>query len=1380
MVNFYNIPYPDCISLLVVLKSRGADNGHFPQRDIAILLSRRLKGFIRRIYSQNHRFVFFADEFHCSKSFRWALLLAKDYLERKTRNSLILSLSLSLYGHGVFSAFGAIYFSIRLDEPVIYGRNDETNPGSSMESTCPFSKDKDLGGACGPHFSFNIHNHIATQLSGKNWSARFIAFDDQSQNTYTVSVDPQNPLVSLSDFQPQVGPGYYFVSFEVDENDGNGYSCYFARSDNSCPGFHLEVHDDVPALDFSIIPDRICPDDSVFIVLNHQHVIGTKYSINPNYDNQPPDNLQDLPYDDFSGAGFEYNPLKVDAFRQQYSMSILPGIHSIQITAENACGVKEQTRDFEVGLDIDFTADDVCFGEPVAFQAIDYCDPSDYGILYESTWKWDFGDGNIATYAYNNQHIPLIHHTYNSPGVYSVSLTATMKNPVDNSVVTTNTVTKDLEVYLTPEVPAVTGHFNNCDDPEKEYVIDNYNSSYNYTISVDPPAFGTVHYTGGNTFSVNWDFSSQPNAYADIVVEVEDMDSECNNFAEYRVVECCEGEGNDTHINNAVYSQLPQSVKDELLDLSYKSFYINGVFILDEDITVENAVFFCGGNAKFKIADNVAVDFDNVEIKAYCEYMWDGIYVTSSNSSIDLKYCTLSDAQQAVVSSNGGVFTIEDSYINASYKGLVVSSYNPIPNYPDPYVPHPGSITGSTITGSDALAWMPYENEQSYVGVEVDKVNELTIGDQTDAASQNVFQSLFCGIKAINSYTKVYNNKFVNIREAPSSAPVPPAPFDPVIQPSALTHSAAIFSISPSGGYTSFFQDKLLVKGNHSGANGNMFDDFNRGIQVYNQPSDIRNNTFKDGFRSVIVYQPMSTRVQHNTIGTSAYPVSRGVEVISFQKKLSDVNVSNNTIHPSSHGISFHNLRGGLNSEVYSHLQVRTNSNTIIFDPANYSFWRYGIRLENCESSRVRNNEVYRGGSPPQSFKTMYGISLSNSMLCDVWDNSTLKNMGGGIRLAGNCNFTKIYCNEMESCRFGIVFDSHASITQMGSPSRRTDNRWFGNYDSGQNSRKMGKNPYGVGIGSSNVPWYIKYGEINDPTSDYNPEVVDMHELYSHINPVDSDESTGSQCFSAVTIDPFDLENLRDEYFAMMLDQGFDYDYLEEEYSFYDAQFLYKLLREDPTLIDLGTIEDPKFVAFYDSIQQTVIEDIEALNNLIEAEDINEAIIANEELDISRGWNANLQKVNRLYINKFIRGDYDLTEDELEMLWGIALTIPEEGGDAVYIARAMLGVDPDSYEEIYYDGEAEEGALAGTPVGKIKIYPNPASGQVNVRIFDDPEDHDVITRIYDLNGRMIQRHNHGNSTYFTINVDELSNGLYFLRVTNDANINETLKLIVHQ
>ena len=86
----------------------------------------------------------------------------------------------------------------------------------------------------------------------------------------------------------------------------------------------------------------------------------------------------------------------------------------------------------EPGLEVDFTADNVCLGEEMYFY---------YSLIHPNmsaqTWLWSFGDGTYSTE-------PNPTHLYTQPGTYNVLLTCT------DSLGCDFTVTKQVTVYVNP------------------------------------------------------------------------------------------------------------------------------------------------------------------------------------------------------------------------------------------------------------------------------------------------------------------------------------------------------------------------------------------------------------------------------------------------------------------------------------------------------------------------------------------------------------------------------------------------------------------------------------------------------------------------------------------------------------------------------------------------------------------------------------------------------------------------------------------------------------------------------------------------------------------------------------------------------------------
>ena len=73
----------------------------------------------------------------------------------------------------------------------------------------------------------------------------------------------------------------------------------------------------------------------------------------------------------------------------------------------------------------------------------------------------------------------------------------------------------------------------------------------------------------------------------------------------------------------------------------------------------------------------------------------------------------------------------------------------------------------------------------------------------------------------------------------------------------------------------------------------------------------------------------------------------------------------------------------------------------------------------------------------------------------------------------------------------------------------------------------------------------------------------------------------------------------------------------------------------------------------------------------------------------------------------------------------------------------------------------------------MRIYPNPASGHININI-DAENTESLVLSLYDMQGRKIWTRQYTN----TIALDGLSNGIYLLKVTEPASGRQTLKKLI--
>ena len=97
-----------------------------------------------------------------------------------------------------------------------------------------------------------------------------------------------------------------------------------------------------------------------------------------------------------------------------------------------------------------------------------------------------------------------------------------------------------------------------------------------------------------------------------------------------------------------------------------------------------------------------------------------------------------------------------------------------------------------------------------------------------------------------------------------------------------------------------------------------------------------------------------------------------------------------------------------------------------------------------------------------------------------------------------------------------------------------------------------------------------------------------------------------------------------------------------------------------------------------------------------------------------------------------------------------------------FMIRPVMGSNP------YFIGIGENQEAAG----KIALYPNPASNVVRIEGVDDEMADEVV--IYDLAGRAVKKYQYCNE----LNINDLQNGIYLLRVIMNDGSFETSKLLI--
>jgi len=240
--------------------------------------------------------------------------------------------------------------------------------------------------------------------------------------------------------------------------------------------------------------------------------------------------------------------------------------------------------------------------------------------------------------------------------------------------------------------------------------------------------------------------------------------------------------------------------------------------------------------------------------------------------------------------------------------------------------------------------------------------------------------------------------------------------------------------------------------------------------------------------------------------------------------------------------------------------------------------------------------------------------------------------------------------------------------------------------------------------------------------------------------------------------------------------EGEQYIDLQNEYRAYDADFLYKMLADDTTMMWLGGTNDADYRYFFDSIKEANIGEFMQVYDLIEEGSYEEATALNNSIVPEQDVFLNLKTVLGIYLATWCNEKYTFSTSEYETLFAIANQTPYEGGDAVYTARIMIGFEPDEHGVAYrlhkYDKVEEKEELI--------LYPNPASNEVTIEFTNDAfENVNALLQVYSITGKLIyQTSFNTNNSFKVLSVDMLKNGVYIYHISLSNGIDKSGKLVI--
>jgi len=988
----------------------------------------------------------------------------------------------------------------------------------------------------------------------------------------------------------------------------------------------------------------------------------------------------------------------------------------------------------------DFTAspNPVCLGNAINFFGESTCAES---IV---SWFWQFGDGSSATGQ-------TTYHVYTSSGSFQVTLTVT--DSYGNSYTKTRIVT----VRPQPDHIVLSGVFNDCDESKINYTIDNaaiYDQYFTWTIPAGSGIFFNNHQ---NTISSS--NTSQIIIWSTPLTQpVPIIITACNKYGccitdTFYVYPCCD-KNFDLTFNNTPLTGFSTN------PVIGAQIVVNGNCQVPSSIEFQNCTFLMGGGAKLEIPDGVAATFTTCNIAQCNRYMWDGIYLMKENSQVIIQSNTvIKDAMNAVVSNLCGKYKILNSTFDLNYRNIVVNQCGQeLLN----------EIHGSTFTCSNIGDMLfPHLGDRTYSAIEANNVKMMYVGQPNNGIIDNTFSKISGGILLTNTSAEIKNNSFSGINIAL---------FQPTLP--------AIKVVNSNAGIGTI-QSYNLIIGGANAIDGNVFTNCNKGVDIqYGRRSLIQNNRFTKTM--VPVYFAFCTKVAVTDVLDNRI-TNASTGIYAYRNKNSKNNISNNIISwngntfPASgtgikietvltdnelYNVSFNNIsraRVGISTNSVGYSTLRENQVNII--AGSVSFPAYGIRTMGGEKLTIYGNSI---DGPAQAANNSYGISMSMSGGSRIECN-TVEKCHHGLNFDGPMP-SEVYRNSMRKNIYGVTFTTGGIIGPQGNTSYPSDNTWKQNtYDGWSFSSFGDQSPFHV---RTSLPFP---GNI----SAYIPIFIPQYATPGYNAPQKILDAVGNPQICQLTLPG---PSIPLGFKKQVAKDQIPYNMYPQSESWQAKKDVYGMLKSD-TLFTYLT--DTVLTQFVDSMMFSPVEAQKSAVALFSNDSVNVAQLLNNASAANTLTEQSLKTLN----NIAFRADtvaLAYTSAEISWLQFMAAQCPYEYGPAVYMARAMLApVDSTVYAnmcENLMDSVNSRSMIDGSVNETenevfLTVSPNPAADQISAGIYSQNEEM-WNWKIISLDGRSVFASGKmATNIYETIDVSNLSNGVY-LFMANKENFSLTNRLVI--
>jgi hypothetical protein len=229
------------------------------------------------------------------------------------------------------------------------------------------------------------------------------------------------------------------------------------------------------------------------------------------------------------------------------------------------------------------------------------------------------------------------------------------------------------------------------------------------------------------------------------------------------------------------------------------------------------------------------------------------------------------------------------------------------------------------------------------------------------------------------------------------------------------------------------------------------------------------------------------------------------------------------------------------------------------------------------------------------------------------------------------------------------------------------------------------------------------------------------------------------------------------------------------EYLTYNVERLYNLLDENPDLMLMGHENDQEYINFYNTMKNKNIGKFSDVYKYIDSYDYENATTLNSNITPESDLFGYMKTAIGIYLDSWCKGRYEFSDTEYEVLLNIALLSPETGGDGVYVARILLGIDPIEYGTTYKIGK---GNTTNQDVN-ARVFPNPAKDKLSIEFDKTGIQIDGTINMYDITGRLVLSKNFSTfDSKIIINIESLEKGSYLYKVESNVSKSVSGKLSI--